>query len=140
MRLFLKIIGVVMFGFLAIALVLYFNGVHHVDFDNRYYLFMLDANRKLSEWSWFKIPNIPDISFPTDVSLQGEFLVAVLNFFNFIFGAIIGLQNFIINCLNFIIDLLKFIVAIITVLFEDLPALLKPSENVSSSSVVLPII
>ena len=47
MKLLLKIIGWAMFGYLVIALVLYFSGVTHVDFDDRYYSFMIDVNLKL---------------------------------------------------------------------------------------------
>lgn len=130
MRLFLRIIGFLMLGFLFIALILYINGVNHVDFDNRYYSFLLDVNKKLSDWAVLEVPKIPEISMVEEELKVGnvDFAGFVNGFYTFV-NFIIGFLNFIVMLFNEILKLLKFIVAIIVVLVEDIPAIFKPSTQ-----------
>lgn len=120
-----------MLGFLIIALILYFNGVYHVDFDNRYYAFLNDVNIKLSDWSVFKIPNIPEV--PPLVSNPSDWADYLANGLSTFLNYIVSFLNFVIGLINTIIEVVKFIVALLVVLFEDLPAIFKPSENGGSS-------
>lgn len=131
MRLFLRIIGFLMIGFLFVALILYINGVNHVDFDTRYYSFLLDINKKLSQWSVLSIPKIPSIEMLSESDLNPGsegFLEFVNGFFTFV-NYIIGFLNFVIMLINEVLTILKFMVAIIVVLVEDIPAIFKPSTQ-----------
>lgn len=127
MRLFLKVIGFLMLGFLFIALILYINGVTHVDFDTRYYSFLLDVNKKLSDWSVISIPKIPDAPQYGPADIEGDTIRAFINGFMQFVNIIISFFNFIIMFINELITIVKFVVALVVVLFEDLPAIFKPS-------------
>lgn len=137
MKLLLKIIGFSMFGFLVIALILYFNGVTHVDFDDRYYRFLLDVNIKLSDWKDFTIPQIPNLDGVEGGDVGGDILNVLITIAN----GFIWFFNLIISILDYVIELIKFIVALLVVLFEDLPKLMAQSSSSSSESVsILPIL
>ena len=137
MKLLLKIIGFAMFCFLVIALILYFNGVTHVDFDDRYYRFLLDVNQKLSDWKDFTIPQIPSLDSYEGGDVGGNILNVLIGIAN----GFIWFFNLIISILDYVIDIIKFIVALLVVLFEDLPKFFVQSSSSSSETVsLLPII
>lgn len=126
MKILLRIIGILMFGYLVLALVLYFAGVHHVGFDDRYYRFLIDVNLKLGQWKEVEIPHIP---VPDDYEGVAQWAV------DFARG-VLQFVNVLIDAINFVWNLLKFIAALLIVLFEDLPAIFSSSSSSSSSSEV----
>lgn len=131
MKIFLKIIGVAMFGFVVIALVLYFSGVTHVAFDQKYYTFLNMVNHRLSAFGDLDIPSIPLVT--TDI-LDLGIITDIINFF-------IGIGNLIIGVLNTIWHVLQFLGAVIVVIFTDLPAIFNSGSSSSSSSAsLLPIL
>lgn len=138
MKLFLKIIGFAMIGFMLIAFVLYINGVEHVDFDSRYYMFLLDVNKKLVSWGKLEIPNIPKI----EKLNENNVWYAVLNAFIWFVNALSSVVNVISAIINYIIAFIQFVGALIVVVVEDAPMILGRSSGSSSSSSqpTLPII
>lgn len=129
MKLFLKIVAFFFIPFVFIALILYINGITHVDFDDRYYRFFMLVNINFSKVQ-FAIPNIPKIEqFATN-----QWWALILNAFIWFVNGFFGFLNVIIQIVNYIIEFITYLGVIIYTLFTELPNLFRQSESSSSSS------
>ena len=107
---FKRIIAWFFFIMLLLALILYFNGITHVEFNNGYYNFIKALNYDFHNYEWIRIPMLETLQTTTvDTSGILETLQTIANIF-------IEFINFISTICNFFLDLVFWIFSLVRTL------------------------
>lgn len=107
-----RIVAWFFFIMLLLALMLYLNGVTHVEFNYGYTNFLRRIAYSYRDYEWIRIPSINELAYTTQDN------TGILEVLQTIANSIIGFINLISTFVNFFLDIVFYVFALFTTLIK----------------------